>query len=131
MRFPMSRDDLAWLGRFALAVEGAALLVAFVLGVIRAIITRSPLLDSFLLMTFLVFLFMIVIAVLSGPGMFLSRPKFAPLGPEARARWRGWLSVPQVGKDQEFFELVLLTGLAFLLLAIATGIGALVGALGR
>ncbi len=126
MRFPPRRDDLVFLARLVLIVEGGALLVAFLLGVVHASLTGSSLLDSFLLTTFVIFLLMIVYAVLSGPGMFLSRPKFAPLGPEGQRRWRTWLTVPP-RPDREFYELVLYTGLAFLLLAIATGIGALFG----
>lgn len=118
------------IGRFVLAVETVLLFVAFVLGAIHALLTRGRLLDSFLLMTFVLFVLLLFLAVLSGPGAFLSRPKLAPLGPEATTRWRRWLSVPQVGRDAEFFDLVLYTGIGFLLLAIATGIGAIVQAFG-
>lgn len=120
------RDDVLRLVRFATLVEGIALGVAFALAEIHAVLTRTRLVDSFFLMTFAIFLLLLIYGLLSGPGMFLSRPKLAPVGPEGQRRWRQWLAAPPVGPDREFFELVLYTGLAFLLLAIATGIGALV-----
>ncbi len=127
MRLPMRREDIVQLARFAVFVEGVGLIVAMILGVAHAVVTRSRLIDSFLLMVFVPFLLLFAVALLSGPGAFLARPKFAPMGSVGRTRWRAWLSAPQIGRDQEFFDLVLYTGLAFLLLAIATGIGAVVG----
>jgi MFS-type transporter involved in bile tolerance (Atg22 family) len=126
MRLP-SREELLRLGRFVLLTEGIALTVAAVLGAIHSAATRTRFLDSYLLVVFLIFLFFLAMGVLSGPGLFLSRPKFAPVGPEASGRWREWLSAPQIGGDREFFDLVLYVGLGFLLLAIATGIGAVLG----
>lgn len=127
MRLAIPRENVARVARLAVTVEAVALLAALVLGVAYSALTATAPLDSFLLMAFVIFVLMLIFAVLSGPGMFHARPKFVPVSPEGRGRWRAWLSVPQVGKDQPFFELVLFTGLAFLLLVIATGIGALLG----
>lgn len=124
---PPSREELLRLGRFILVVEGIALAAAAILGAVHSTATRARFLDSFLLMVFILFLLFVGLGVLSGPGLFLSRPRFAPLGPDAPRRWQAWLAVPQIGGDQEFFDLVLYLGMGFLLLAIATGIGALLG----
>jgi len=126
MRLP-SREGLLRLGRFVLIVEGIALGSAAVLGGIHSVVTRSRFLDSFLLAVFGIFLLLLVTGILSGPGMFLSRPKFAPLDYTAASRWRRWLSTPPAIKDREFWELLLYTGLGFLLLVIATGIGSVLG----
>jgi len=130
MRLPIRREELLRLLRFVAVAEGALLLVALVLGVIHWGVTRGRFLDSFLLMTFVLFVLLLFLAVLSGPGAFLARPKLAALGPEAQARWREWLAAPRVGRDQEFFDLVLYTSIGFLLLLIATGIGAVLQAFG-
>ena len=129
MRIPITRDAALRFGRFVLLVEGISLLAAAILGGILAVVTRRPILDSFFLATFVIFLLFLMYAVLSGPGFFLSRPRFAPIGPKAEGRWRTWLAAPAIGTDRELLDLVLYTALAFLLLAIATGIGALVEAL--
>ena len=129
MRVPITRDDALRLGRFALAVEGGALLVALALGLVLAIARSMRPLDAFLLAVFGIFVLLLFFAVLSGPGMFLSRPRLAPLGGGATG-WRGWLQPPSIGTDREFYELVLYVGLAFLLLGIATGIARVVEALG-
>jgi hypothetical protein len=126
MRVP-SPGELLRLGRFVAAVEGTALAAAAIMGGVHASRTNGRFIDSFLLFVFLIFLLLLAIGLLSGPGMFLSRPKFATLDTEGVGRWRQWLAVPRLGGDQEFFELLLYTGLGFLLLAIATGIGALLG----
>lgn len=124
---PLSRDVLLRLGRFVLLVEGIALASAAILGGIHAMATRSPFFDSFFLMVFLIFLLLIGAGVLSGPGLFLSRPRLAPIGPAGMNRWRQWISTPQPVRDREFVELLMYVGLAFLLLVIATGINAFVG----
>ena len=129
MRVPITRDDVLRLGRFALAVEGGALLVALALGLVLAIARSMRPLDAFLLAVFGIFVLLLFFAVLSGPGMFLSRPRLAPLGGGATG-WRGWMTPPAIGTDREFYELVLYVGLAFLLLGIATGIARVVEALG-
>ena len=131
MRLPRTIDQAVRFGLFMLKFEGIALLVAFGLAVGYAGVVGSRLLDAFFLMTFLLFLMLLAYAVLSGPGMFLSRPRFPPGRPEEMGLWRRMFTAPQPMKDREFFELVLYTGLAFLLLAIATGIGAVVQALNR
>lgn len=127
MPFGLTRELVVRLGRLTLIVEGVALIAAAILGVIFSFATNTPLLKSFQFMVFVPFVLLLLYGVLSGPGMFLSRPKFAPIGPEARSRWRRWLQTPPVGTDQEFFELVLYTGLAFLLVGIATVIGLVLG----
>jgi hypothetical protein len=129
MRVPITLDDALRLGRFALAVEGVALLVALALGAVLAVARSMRLLDAFLLAVFAIFVLLLFFAVLSGPGLFLSRPRLAPLGRDATG-WRGWLRPPPIGADREFYELVLYVGLAFLLLGIATGIARVVEALG-
>jgi len=125
MHVPIRREEAIWLARFVFAFEVVALAIAGLLGIVHGAITRTDPVEAFFLWTFLLFLLILIYAVLSGPGMFLSRPKFAVIGPEGARRWRRWLSTPQIGTDREFFELVLYAGLGFLLLAIATGIGAL------
>ncbi len=130
MRFPIARDDVMGIARFALAVEVVALLAGLVLGIVLAIARSMPPLDAFLLGVFLVFLLMLLFAVLSGPGAFLSRPRLTPLDPHSAGGWRGWFAPPRIARDREFFELVLYTALAFLLLLIATGIASIVHALG-
>jgi len=130
MRLPFRREEAVAVARFAVAFEVIALAVAGVLGIVHAAVARSEFLDAFFLWTFVLFFLVLIYAVLSGPGLFLSRPKFAAVGPESRVRWRRWLAAPPVGTDREFYELVLYTGLGFLLLAIATAIGALARLLG-
>lgn len=130
MRLPIGRADVVRLARFALAVEGTALLAAFVVGLVVTVLRPMALLDAFLLIVFLIFLLLFVYALLSGPGLFLSRPRFVPLAPGPQGRIRAWLTPPTPAGDREFFELVLYVGLAFLLLAIATGIAALAQRLG-
>ena len=130
MRFPIARDDALRMARFALAAEGVALLAGLVLGIVFAIARSMPPLDAFLLGVFVVFLLMLLFAVLSGPGAFLSRPRLTPLDAHSARGWRGWLAPPRIGRDREFFELVLYTALAFLLLVIATAIASIVHAVG-
>ncbi|MEK6851619.1 MAG: hypothetical protein AABY30_03670 [Candidatus Thermoplasmatota archaeon] len=130
MRLPFRREEAVAVARFAVAFEVIALAIAGALGVVHAALARSAFIDAFLLWTFVLFLLVLMYAVLSGPGLFLSRPKFAAVGPGSRDRWRQWLAAPPVSGDREFYELVLYTGLAFLLLAAATGIGALARLLG-
>jgi len=125
MRLPFRREEAVAVARFAVAFEVVALAVAGVLGLVHAALTGTDFLETLSLWTFVLFFLILIYAVLSGPGLFLSRPKFAAVGPGSRARWRRWLAAPPVGTDREFNELVLYTGLAFLLLVIATGIGAL------
>jgi len=130
MRLPFRREEAVALARFAVAFEIVALAIAGVLGLVHTALARSPFIDAFLLWTFVLFFLVLIYATLSGPGLFLSRPRFAAVGPESGVRWRRWLAAPPVGKDREFYELVLYTGLGFLLLVIATGIGALARVLG-
>jgi len=130
MRIAIDREDVRRLARFSSAVEAVALLVAFVLGIVHAAATRGRVLDSFLLMTFVLFLLLLVYALLSGPAAFLAMPRLPPIKFEGAERRRAWLTPPEFTKDREYLELVLYTGLAFLLLAIATGISLLVRALG-
>ena len=130
MRFQVARRDVWRLTRFCLAVEAIALGTAFVLAIVHALFTRGRIVDSFLLMTFVIFLLFLLYAVLSGPGSFLSRPRLVPLGSGGIRRWREWLTPPEFAKDRELFELVMYTGLGFLLLAMATGVAALVHARG-
>src|SRR5881409_1664472 len=124
---PPGLNDLVRLGRFVLVIKAIALASAAILGAIHAFATRSRLVDSFSLMAFLIFLLMLGAAILSGPGLFLSRPYFTPLEPGALRLWRQWISVPSAVREREFFELLLYTGLAFLFLVIATGIDAVFG----
>ena len=127
---PIAREDAIRLGRFVLVFEGVALLVALVLGAAYSGLARTAFIDGFALTTFLVFVLVVLYAILSGPGMFLSRPRFAPIDQEGRARWRRWLAAPPLGRDREFAELVLFTGLGVLLLLLASGIAAALHALG-
>ena len=130
MLFPISRDAILRLTRYACTFEAAALLVAAALALAYAAIARVPYREAFVLMAFVLFLLILFYAVLAGPGFFLSRPRLAPIGPAAGAQWRRWLTAPAVVRDREFFELVFYVGLAFLLIAIATGIDAVARALG-
>ncbi|HEV8594088.1 MAG TPA: hypothetical protein VGR51_00985 [Thermoplasmata archaeon] len=130
MRFPIRWEELVRLGRFILVVEVLLLATAAILGGFHALLTHNPFLDSFLRMIFVLFVLLLFFALLSGPGAFLSRPKFAPLGGEGRERWRRWLAAPEVGGDREFFDLVLYTVIAFLLLVIATGLASILEAFG-
>jgi len=130
MRLAIARRDVRRLARFSLAVEVVALVVAFVLGILHAAFTHGRVVDSFLLMTFVIFLLLVFYALLSGPGTFLARPRVTPIEARDAVGGRTWLTSPKFVRDREFFELVLYTGLGFLLLAIATGISLLVRALG-
>jgi len=127
MRLP-DRSELLRLGRFVLAVEAIALAVAAILAAVLAVATRSLFGPLFQLFAFLLFLLFLVYGALSGPGMFLAKPRFVPLGTPDTGRWRSWLSTPPVVRDQEFYELLLYIGLGFLLLILATGISALLRA---
>lgn len=123
-------DDVVRLARFVAAIEALLVVAALVLGSVHAVLTRGRLLDSFSLMVFVIFVLILFFAILSGPGAFLSRPRLSPLGTQSSARWRRWLSAPPARGDLEFFELVLYTGIGFLLLVIGTAIGAAMRALG-
>ena len=128
MRLP-SREGLLRLGRFVLIVEGIALAVAAILAAVVAVATRSLFGPLFQLFVFLLFLLFLVYGALSGPGLFLAKPKFVPLDTSVTGRWPRWLSTPPIVKDQEYYELLLYIGLGFLLLILATGISAVLRAL--
>lgn len=111
--------------RHASIVVGVALLASAILAALHAAATGTPFARSFALMAFLPLL--LAYAVLGGPGLFLARTKLAPIGLEARGRWRRWLATPELRTDHELSELVLYVGIAFLFLALATGIGFVLG----
>jgi len=128
MASPGTRERAIGLARFVLTFEGLALLAAFVSALAYAGLARTPLVDAFSLTSFLLFFLILLYAALSGPGMFLSRPR---LGRSAAARgWRRFVELPS-RPDREFFELVMYTGLAFLLLIASRGITVLAEAWGR
>lgn len=130
MRLQITRDESLRLLSFVLRFEAVGLVVALILAVVYAGLASSPLLDSFSLASFVIFLLVLFYAVLSGPGLFLSRPRLPPMELGSSRRGRRLLAPPQSIRDREFFELILYTGLAFLFLALTTGIGIVIQALG-
>jgi len=130
VRLPVSRDRVIRVARYAAVFEAVALVTVAVLALGYAATARIPYRGAFVSVAFGLFLVVLFYAVLVGPGYFLSRPRIAAARVEVEARWRQWLTVPPAARDQEFFELLLYVGLAFLLILLATGIDAIVGALG-
>ena len=130
MRLPVTRDEAVRLASFLLKFECVAVLLALALAVPYAGVAGTRLSMAFAIVTFVLFLVVLLYAVLSGPGLFLSRPRLPPMGTREAGRWRRAFGAPAPEKDREFSELALYTVAAFLLLAIATGIGALLQVLG-
>ncbi len=121
---------MAQAGRFLLVVDAIALGIAGLLALLHASIARGRPLDSFALIVFLEFLAFLIYALLSGPGFFLARPRFAPMNAEGRGRWRRWLTAPPIGADREFFDLVFWVAAGFVLLVLGTAIGQVARLLG-